>query len=339
MAPLKDFDPNSAAASDGIFGLPHTLAESRVALLSVPYEATTSYLGGTSKAPTKILSASHQVDLFHPFYGDAWRDGIHLTSLKGSQKILALNTKAQALAKRARKMTDGKARDKIVDQVNEISSKVNFWVASEADKLLSQRKIVGLVGGDHSIPFGAIAETLRRHPKMGLLHLDAHFDLRRAYEGFTWSHASIFQNVITRLPLQRLVHFGIRDFCEEELQFAHSKPQIKFFTDGDLFERKAKGQSWDRLCDEILDYLPSEVYLSFDIDGLNPILCPGTGTPVPGGLEFNEVTYLLKKLVASKRKIVGFDLCEVGTSEWDANVGARLLYHMSLAAIVSNRPS
>jgi agmatinase len=334
---LKDFDPNSAGSGGGIFGLPHTLAESKVALLSVPFEATTSYLGGTSKAATKIFQASQQVDLFHPLYPTACRDGIHLASLSTSKKIFEWSKKAQSLAKKSRNLKPGKAKEKLIDQVNDLSAKVNDWVAKETHKLQSQKKIVGIIGGDHSVPFAAIAETLRRHPKMGILHLDAHFDLRRAYEGFTWSHASIFYNVITRLPLQRLVQIGIRDYCDEELQFARAKAPIKFFTDSEIFGHRARGQTWDRLCDQILESLPTEVYLSFDIDGLDPKLCPATGTPVPGGFDFNEIVYLLQRLVASKRKIVGFDLCEVGPEEWDANVGARLLYQMCLSAIESHR--
>ena len=98
-----------------------------------------------------------------------------------------------------------------------------------------------------------------------------------------------------------------------------------------LSERKMQGESWSVLSDEIIQHLPQEVYISFDIDGLDPRFCPHTGTPVPGGLDLKEAFYLIKKVAQSGRKIIGFDLNEVApghTSEWDANVGARLLYKL-----------
>ncbi len=81
--------------------------------------------------------------------------------------------------------------------------------------------------------------------------------------------------------------------------------------------------------------LPSLVYISFDIDGLSPALCPNTGTPVPGGLEFDQAAYLIQQVFKSGRKIIGFDLCEVGNAEWDASVGARILWELSQYTIAS----
>lgn len=335
---MSTFDPNSAASGDGIFGLPFEESSARLVLVNAPFEATTSYLGGTSKAPKRILTASHQVDLFHPLFTDAWKQGIALSRLTKSleTKISSLNSSVLKAAKQSRKLKAGSsAHKKAVASVNKASASVNNLIEKEVGRLLDAGKIVGLVGGDHATPLGIISEVLRRHPSMGILHLDAHFDLRKAYEGFEFSHASIFYNVMTRLELKHLVQVGIRDYCDEEFIFAQSRPEIKFYTDQHLFSQKAHGQSWDRLSDEILSSLPKDVYLSFDIDGLDPLLCPGTGTPVPGGLSFNELTYLIQKLVASGRRIVGFDLVEVGPTEWDANVGARLLYQMCLATLSS----
>jgi len=329
------FDPNSASSHEGIFGLASTEQNSKVLILSVPFEATTSYLGGTSKGPKKILEASQQVDLYSPLYPNAWKQGIYLSPLKDSQKISALSSATQKLVKKCRNIRRESEKEKLQSKVDKAGSQVNDFVSKFSAKTLKTGKIPAVLGGDHSVPFGNIAECIRYFPKMGVLHLDAHFDLRRAYEGFTWSHASIMQNVVTRLPLQRLVQFGIRDYCNDEIEFASSKSQIRFFTDQDLFAQKSKGKVWDRLCDEIIESLPPEVYLSFDIDGLDPSFCPTTGTPVPGGLTYSELTYLIHKVVLSKRKIIGFDLVEVGPEEWDANVGARLLYAMSSAAIES----
>src|SRR5690606_18866656 len=102
------------------------------------------------------------------------------------------------------------------------------------------------------------------------------------------------------------------------------------------------GQSWNSLCQRILEPLPSAVYVSFDIDGLSPELCPGTGTPVPGGLSFEQACYLLVHIVRSGRRIIGFDLNEVSpgrdpNNEWNGNVGARLLFKLCGALVASQK--
>jgi agmatinase len=164
----------------------------------------------------------------------------------------------------------------------------------------------------------------------GVLQIDAHCDLRDAYEGFTHSHASIFFNALKIPAIQKLVQVGVRDYCEDELRYINnSNGRIKTFFDQDLKERQFNGVNWNVLCDEIVDTLPQKIYISFDIDGLDPKFCPDTGTPVPGGFELQEVFYLFKKVVQSGRKIIGFDINEVGGEfEWDGNVGARAVYKM-----------
>jgi agmatinase len=331
---LQTFDPNSAADTDSLFGLPFTPEQSKLVLLTAPFEATTSYLGGTSRAPDRVAKASLQVDLFHPLFGNAWEKGIAQAGEKTHRKIKALNTKAKALAKKARK-AKGKAALALQNQVNKLSQQMTASLQREVSLWHQKNKVVGVLGGDHSIPFAAIEQAHKAFPQMGILHLDAHLDLRKAYEGFEQSHASIFYNVMTKIRPQRLVQVGIRDFCEEEVNFAKRYPEIRIFYDHELVDRKAHGHTWDRLCDEIINSLPNDVYLSFDIDGLDPQFCPATGTPVPGGPSYSEILYLLQKLVKSRRRIVGFDLCEVGPEEWDANVGARMLFSMACATLSS----
>jgi agmatinase len=109
-----------------------------------------------------------------------------------------------------------------------------------------------------------------------------------------------------------------------------SNGRIKTFYDWKLREDQYMGMSWTTICNQIIAELPSHVYISFDIDGLDPKLCPNTGTPVAGGLELQQAFYLLSKLVDSGKTIIGFDLCEVtpGQDEWDGNVGARVLYKL-----------
>jgi agmatinase len=211
---------------------------------------------------------------------------------------------------------------------------VNAWVERTVEGLLARGKVVGTVGGDHSVALGAIAAHARRHPGLGVLHVDAHADLRVAFEGFTFSHASILYNVAESCPgVGRIVQVGLRDLSEEELRYAEaSKGRIVQHHDAALAAARFDGEPWSTAVARILAPLPADVYVSFDIDGLDPTLCPGTGTPVPGGLSFQEAAALLAGIARSGRRLVGFDLVEVapgpGGGAWDGNVGARLLYKL-----------
>jgi agmatinase len=156
-------------------------------------------------------------------------------------------------------------------------------------------------------------------------------DLREAYEGFTYSHASIFWNVLQRKGITQLTQVGIRDYCEAEALFAKELAgRVAVFFDQQLQEQAFQGISWQEQCTRIIATLPEKVYISFDIDALDPKLCPNTGTPVPGGLSLPQALYLIKQLVSGGRTIIGFDLNEVGGlgCTWDGNVGARVLYKL-----------
>lgn len=331
------FDPNAAAVpGSGAYGLPHTPEQARVVLVPVPFEATTSYGGGTADGPVTLLDASRQVDLFDIETGRPYESGIAM--LDGPADVRAWNDQAQELARPLIEAggTDpsNPAHVRALEQINALCAQMNDWVYRTAKHWLAQGKLVGTVGGDHSTPFGAIQAHAEKYPGMGVLHLDAHADLRDTYEGFTWSHASIMFNVYKRVPMARpLVQVAIRDLCDDEHRLIESSAGgIVTFFDATLAAKRFDGVPWNRQVDEIAGKLPKDVYLSFDIDGLDPTLCPHTGTPVPGGLSFAEVCALVAGVVRSGRRIVGFDLTEVAPGpegdEWDGNVGARLLYKM-----------
>lgn len=327
------FDPDAAAGSgSGIYGLPFTAEEARVVIIPVPYEATTSYGGGTSGGPEAVFEASKQIDLFDWETGRPYEKGIAMLGIP--KEIVDWNTKAKGVAAAviaAGGVVDD-ATSKAASEVNKISEAVNEWVYEQTRALLIAGKMPVVLGGDHAVPFGAMLAYAETHPNLGILHLDAHADLRDAYEGFTWSHASIFHNVITKIGgVDRLVQVGVRDLSNAEAAMIEgSEGRIVTFFDSDLAARKEEGATWAEITDEIVAALPQDVYLSWDIDGLDPTLCPSTGTPVPGGLSWNEAIGLLRAIRRAGKRIVGLDLCEVspGESEWDANVGARLLYKM-----------
>lgn len=330
-----ELDPHAAsgpATGQGFLGLDVRPEDAAVVLVPVPFAATVSYGGGAERGPAAILEASRQIDLFDLETGRPYLEGIAL--LPVPHEVERWNHEARARAARVIQAggasTPSLAEDlRAVDAAGE---RVNAWLTAEVERWHARGKLVGAVGGDHSAPFGLIAACARRWPGLGVLHLDAHADLRQAYHGFTWSHASIFWNVLQRCPgVKKLVGVGYRDLCEEEHALCEGDARVRAFYDPWLERRQAEGAAWAEVCAEIVSHLPREVYLSFDIDGLEPALCPHTGTPVPGGLSWREVCGLLRTVVDSGRRIVGLDLCEVApgpSGEWDQNVGARLLYKM-----------
>jgi agmatinase len=138
-------------------------------------------------------------------------------------------------------------------------------------------------------------------------------------------------NALSLPQVSKIVSVGIRDFSEGEVAVVKSEAgRVLINTDTDLKRQTFEGITWAEQCDAIIASLPQKVTISFDIDGLYPWYCPNTGTPVPGGLSFEQAAYLLSKLGDSGKEIIGFDLVEVapGETDWDGNVGARMLYHM-----------
>lgn len=332
------FDPSGPAQFDGLFGLPSTEDDARVVVIPVPWEPTTSFRKGTAKGPAAVLEASHQVDLFDLAFDRPYEAGIAMLDV--DPDIERWNKRATKIAQPIIDAGGGPGFARDLAKVNALSDKLNARVEKIADALLDKGKLVGLLGGDHSSPFGLISALARRHPGMGILHVDAHADLRDAYEGFTHSHASIFYNVHELVPdVARIVQVGVRDFSEDEFLFSRHSKRITTYFDADLARRGFAGEPFTRVTDEIIGKLPREVYVSIDIDGLDPSFCPDTGTPVPGGLSFRELNHLLVTLATSGRTVVGFDLNEVAGSEWDAIVGARVLYKLIGAMLVSQAVS
>lgn len=305
----------------GIYGLDTTPEDAGVILIPVPWEATTSYGRGTAQGPAAIVEASVQVDLFDvALRREPAAVGIAMLDADPAVVAWAEEAARRALAVIARFDAGEAIPEADLQRVNELSAMLDRWVEETAAHWRARGKTVGVVGGDHSVAFGAIAAAAAAHPGMGVLQIDAHADLRVAYQGFTCSHASVMHNVLERLPnVAKLVSVGVRDLCAEE--HAAVGGRVEAFFDVDL-----DATSWER----VADALPEEIYISFDIDGLDPSLCPNTGTPVPGGLSFRDMERMLAALRSKKKKIVGFDLCEVapGEDEWDANVGARVLYKL-----------
>jgi agmatinase len=335
---ISSFNPNDLGKKDSnLFGLPFTTDEARLVVVPVPWEVTVSYGSGTANGPEAVFDASMQVDLFDPYLENAWKLGVSMDTVP--QKMHATST---LLRKKAERYIDllssGKDPEKhagmkkIRTEINAACGKMIEHVTKTAAKHIAAGKMVALLGGDHSTPLGFIKALSEKYTDFGILQIDAHADLRQAYEGFTYSHASIMYNVLNEVAaVKKLVQVGIRDYCEDEVNVINrSNGRVATYFDKEIKHELYNGKSIRSLHVEMVQQLPKHVYISFDIDGLDPKLCPNTGTPVPGGFEFEEAAHLIQTVVESGRKIIGFDLNEVSPrdDEWDANVGARMLYRM-----------
>ncbi len=333
-----------------IFDIPSSEQNAFVQILPMPFDATTSYRPGAAKGPQAVLAASRQVDLCDVDVGSPDKVGIHLDDF--SEEVIERNNQSRLAVHRIReaKENGSSSQQADFDIVNEATQKNNLFVYDWAKEILKKKQFPIVLGGDHSVPWGLIKACAEQYGNegFGILHIDAHCDLRNAYEGFEDSHASIMYNVQSKIPqVKKLTQVGIRDFCEEELDIVKgSNGRITTFFDKQLRQFKLEG-SFLKLCPQIIHTLPKNVYLSFDIDGLDPTLCPNTGTPVPGGLSFDEIIALMECLALSGKIIVGMDLCEVSPpphtpddewgDTWDANVGARILYKMIGFALISQK--
>jgi len=346
MADLNEFDPNSVGNPNyGIFGLPFTEEDAKLVLLPVPWEVTVSYKAGTARASERICKASLQVDLMDDDNAEGWKQGIFLRDVdknvlmksdylrKEAELYINYITEGDALC-------DNKFMQKVLREINEGSEFLNQWVYEQTRDLLNKGKLVGLLGGDHSSPLGFYKAIAEKYGDFAILQIDAHCDLRESYENLKYSHASIMYNALKEIPqLTKLVQAGTRDYSSGELQYIHeSNGRVVTYFDKELKDRGYQGQTWQQIVEELISHLPQKVYISFDIDGLDPKLCPNTGTPVPGGFETQQVYYLFRKIIESGRQLIGFDLNEVGVSpnEWDENVGARVLFKLCNLLIASN---
>ncbi|MFI3258501.1 MAG: agmatinase family protein [Rikenellaceae bacterium] len=344
---LQDFDPNGVGVvGGGFFSLPCTIDQSKMVIISAPWDVTVSYGAGSASAPEALREASSQLDLYDSSALDAWREGI--ATYPYIEDIATLSASLRPMAELViDHLEKGGADDderivELIHKINDGSRTLNDYVYSTTKELLEKGKLVALVGGDHSTPYGVIKALAERHDSFGVLHIDAHRDLRVAYEGFEYSHASIMYNVLRDIDqVERLVQVGVRDFCDEEQRLAESsKGRVVSFPDMELSRRRFEGETWRDQCRRIVETLPQKVYISFDIDGLQMGYCPHTGTPVPGGLSFNEAVYLVEMVVSSGREIIGFDVVEVVPSDRDnidVIIGARILFKLCGLTIKSNK--
>lgn len=268
---------------------------SKIAIVSAPYEHTVSYGGGTKLGPKAIIEASQFVEFYDP----------------ETDKELCFDK--------------GIATLEAIDFANNIDKKAIDIIENQVSCLLEQDKFVVTLGGEHTISSAPIAAHYKKFPKMSVLHFDAHSDLRDSYEGSKYSHASIMARVCEFFPPEHITQVGIRALCIEEAQFIKENKINTFFAHQIRRDEKIKN-NWQ---EQVISTLNDEVYITFDLDYFDPSIMPTTGTPEPDGMLYSETIELISKIKESGKNIIGLDVVElapvVGISHTDI-LSARLIY-------------
>jgi agmatinase len=342
---MNNKDPNKVTVKNNqLFGLEVSFEDAKVICNNIPWDVTTSYRAGTVNGPYAILEASYQLDLVSPFLPRAWELPLYTlpldqTTLKKSHELRKKSACIIEALETGHIISEHPDLQQGLEDINLACAQLSESTYQTTLKYLKQNKRVISLGGDHATSLGPIRAYAEVYKDLSILHIDAHADLRKAYEGFTESHASIMFNVMETLPIQSLVQVGIRDVSPTEIEYSNSKENIQTHFDWSIKSQLSDGKSWSKISDDIIKPLSEKVYISFDIDGLDPKLCPNTGTPVPGGLELWQVQILMERVLASGRKIVGADLVEVAPGpngdQWDGNVGARCAFMLACAIVKS----
>jgi len=258
-----------------------------VVLIPVPYDSTTSYKGGAREGPRAIIEASHQLEEYDlELDTEVCKVGIHTAPW-----LEAHVGSPEAMVQRVREAVSGFAR---------------------------RGKLVGVLGGEHTVTIGAVQGMKEAYPDLSVLYLDAHADLREEYMGTRWGHASVARRVYEICPL---IQVGVRSLSLEEMRFIRQRG-LPCFT--------WTGREEQVPYDEVLAHLSRNVYVSVDVDVLDPSLMAAVGTPEPGGMSWPVLLSILKA-VARERRIVGFDvseLCPPEGPESCAYVAAKLVYKL-----------
>lgn len=291
-------------STDSFFGLkPRPLEKAEAVMLPIPYEATTTYGAGTRFGPEALLSASRQVEL--------WDEDLEWDPSQAVRLATAPEITSEA---------EGPAA--MLEKIRRV-----------AQPLVADGKVLLTVGGEHTITLALVQSYLTRYPDLTVIALDAHADLRDQYDNSPLSHACVMRRV---WELGRPVTLiGVRSYSASEYDFIKVAPRLTLLKAGNL-----RDPEYWKLALENLGRLPGPVYLSIDVDVLDPSVLPGTGTPEPGGLSYYQVLTLMKAITA-RAPVIGLDLVELApipgnrVSEFTA---ARLLYKFLAYRYRDRRP-
>jgi len=260
----------------------------RFVVLPVPYEGTVSYQKGTARGPHAVIDASRNMELYDEVLGfETSEVGIHTLA----------------------ELEPADTPEKVAERV-----------ADAAAQVLADKKVMAMIGGEHSITLGAVRAAKESFDELCVLQLDAHADLREEYDGSRYSHACVMKRCLEIAPVTQV---GIRALSKPEAELIETEPNVTTY-----FAHELRRAGLAPVHDEILSTLTDRVYLTVDIDVFDPAFVPGTGTPEPGGLSWDEVTGLLGAL-AREKQIVAFDVVEVMPLEGNVIsefLAAKLIY-------------
>lgn len=346
MVALDELDPNGIGLSNNhYFALPFSNAMCEVLVFEIPKDHTTSNGSGTSRGPAAVHTASPQIHYWNYFVPGAYQVGIGRIPAPPFLESSApqLRAKAEQCISHLEKggLIFEDAMLPVWDAINSFDDQLNRWLKAKSRKLLTTGKLLGVLGGDHSSPLGLIEALAEKYDEFSIVHFDAHCDTRQAYEGFLNSHASIMDNALRFPQVKNIIQIGVRDISLAEYQRSLKKEsRVTLFPAPYLHGLLYEGQTWKYICRKIINKIRTKhVYVSFDIDCLEVHLCPNTGTPVPGGLNYDQPVYFLHQLLEHHHEMIGFDLCEVAPSpgsvaetyalDLNAIVGMRMLYNLA----------
>lgn len=303
-------NPNYQNPPRTFAGVDTPFEDARVLILPVPYDSTTSYKTGAREGPQAIIDASCNMELFDIELRREIADaGIHTLP-----EVAPVMSGPQAMVERLLEI----CRDLIMHGPSP-HPLISSSPARPSPRLAHERLLVTL-GGEHLLAVAPAWAYAERYPDLTVLQFDAHADLRDEYAETPYNHACSARRILERCPV---VQAGVRSLSADEWAFLQTKPPVTtFFAD----QHPLSEADLDRL----VNALGPHVYITFDLDALDPSVIPGVGTPEPGGLTWQESLRILRR-VAQQRRVVGFDLMEYCPPEGNtagAFAAAKLAYKM-----------
>lgn len=272
------------------------LENSKIAIVSAPYEHTVSYGGGTAAGPEEIIGASAYVE----FYDDEFDRELCIE--KGIATLEPLNL------------------DGVYDE------EALYIIEKQVRELLEMDKFVVTLGGEHTISAAPIRAHFEKYPDMTILHFDAHSDLRLEYEDSQYSHACVMARVAEFFPPEKIVQAGIRAQCIEESIFIKENKVNTLYASA--IRRGLHGVNWQK---KAADLLGNQIYITFDVDYFDPSIMPATGTPEPDGFLYSETLDVFREIIKQGKNIIGFDVVELAPMKELPHPNlttARLIYKM-----------
>ena len=316
-------------------------ADADLVIVSAPWSVTSDYGHGATYTPDAVIDASTYGNLYDVESGFSAEGRVATAVIDYNIQELSEHLGRDA-ERSANRSFDGATpvaehATRKVKHINEGFAEMHDSIYKQTKHWVSQGKRVAVVGGDHSVSFGAVKAVAEHYKELGVLFIDAHADYAHEDETFAYSHRTVARNIVEEIPsVSRLVEVGVRDIDKSEMDMLVANDKIELFLAERVAAKRFEGECWGNLCREMVDKLPQKVYVSLDIDALKVEFCTHTNSPVPGGMTFDEVVYLVNCVVKSGREIVGFDITEVVSNiddKMDAIVAVRLLTKMIVATL------